>query len=183
MTHEGGYLDDHTDDHNNSAREDHPPTTRSITENEGEDSTRKTTQFVDGRHQSLHDRIILGGCEDVVERLVTDNTRHDTLYMRVSLTPRSIVPTELTVISKQQETHSRNSRDRQGQRSARHTGEGGRHDDGQSGREERKLRQTETSDLTPPVVGSLFLSFWKDKERIDRQGEREKKTRNSRRGE
>lgn len=135
MAHEGGYLDDHTDDHDNSAREDHPSTTRSITEDQGEDSTSKTTKFVDSRHQSLHDGIVLGGCEDVVERLVTDNTRHDTLYIRVSLSPRSKVPSQLTVISKQQETHSRNSRDRQGQRFARHAGEGGRHGDGQSGRE------------------------------------------------
>lgn len=85
MAWEGCDLDDHAKDHNSSTREDHPTSTHAITKHESVDGTRQTSEFVDGRHERLHRRIVLGGCEYIVEGYITDNTRHDALLSIVSL--------------------------------------------------------------------------------------------------
>lgn len=45
----------------------------------------KTSQFVNGSDQSLHDHVILGGRKDLVEGRITNDARHDTLLNDVSL--------------------------------------------------------------------------------------------------
>lgn len=79
VTLDGGDLDNNTDNHDSSTPNNHPATTHPVTKNKCKNSTQQAANLIHRSNRSLHDIVVLGGPEHVVERGVRNDTGHDTL--------------------------------------------------------------------------------------------------------